>query len=76
MSDTSPKASNVYYGRLAEMTPGERLGIGLALWAAGDSMQRAAIRRQYPDASDDEITYRLGVARFGEELARRVYRRP
>jgi hypothetical protein len=38
-------------------------------------MQRAAIRRRYPTADEDELRYQLGVARFGKELARRVYRR-
>jgi len=73
--DTSPAASEVYYRRLAEMTPAERINIGAALWAAGDSLQRAAARALYPDADDAEITFRVAVTRFGEELARRVYGR-
>ena len=50
LSDTSPQASEVYYRRLAEMTPAERINIGCALWAAGDALQRAAARRDFPDA--------------------------
>ena len=75
MNDTSQQVSDVYYRRLAEMTPGERLRIGLALWAAGDSIERAAIRREYPAADDAELTFRLAVARFGEARARRMYQR-
>lgn len=75
VNDTSAQASDVYYRRLSEMTPGERVRIGLALWAAGDSLQRAAIRREYPDADEAEITFRLAAARFGEERARRMYQR-
>ena len=55
------------------MTPSERLGIGAALWRAGDSLQRAAMRRTYPNADDAEISYRIAVTRFGAELARKAY---
>jgi hypothetical protein len=75
LSDTSPKASEAYWKRLAEMTPEEKIAIGVALWQAGDSLQRAAIRRDYPDADEDEVTFRLAVLRFGPELARKVYGR-
>ena len=73
MLDTSPKAREVYFRRLSEMTPSERLGIGAALWQAGDSLQRAAILRAYPNAGDDEISFRIAVTRFGAELARKAY---
>ncbi len=75
LSDTSPGAREVYFRRLAEMTPSERIGIGAALWAGGDSLQRAATRRMYPDADEAEITFRIAVTRFGAELARKAYRR-
>jgi hypothetical protein len=74
-SDTSPEAGEVYDRRLAEMTPSERLEIGAALWAAGDQLQRASLRRAYPDADEAEITYRVAVSRFGVDLASRIYRR-
>jgi len=74
--DTSPEARETYFRRLAEMTASERLDIGAALWAAGDSLQHAAARRMYPEADDAEITFRIAVARFGEDLARKAYGRP
>ena len=74
-SDTSPAASEAYYRRLAEMTPSERIDIGVALWCAADALQRAALQRLYPDADEAEITFRLAVSRFGEELARKAYGR-
>jgi hypothetical protein len=55
------------------MTPSERLRLGAALWRAGDSLQRAALRREHPDASDLELTFFLAVSRFGMDLARRAY---
>ena len=75
LSDTSPRAREVYFRRLAEMTPSERIDIGVALFAAGDSLQRAATRHMYPDADDAEINYRLAVTRYGAELARKAYRK-
>jgi hypothetical protein len=75
LSDTSPGAREVYFRRLAEMTPSERIDIGAALWEAGDSLQRAATRRVDPDADEAEITFRIAVTRFGAEIARKAYRR-
>jgi len=75
MSDTSEKAGEVYLRLLRAMTPSERLRVGVALWAAGDSVQRAAIRRCTPCASEAEITFRIAVSRFGLELAQKAYPR-
>jgi hypothetical protein len=75
LSDTSPKASKVYFERLAAMSPSERVRIGVALWEAGNSLQRAAIRRKYPDADEAEINFQMAVTRFGEDLARAAYRK-
>lgn len=75
LEDTSEKAREVYFRRLNEMTPSERLGLGVALWEAADSVQRAAARLKYPDADEDEITFRVAVTRFGSPLAEKVYRK-
>lgn len=75
LSDTSPRSREVYLRRLAEMTPSERVRISAALWAAGDALQRAEMRRTYPDADDEEINFRIAVTRYGAEPARRVYGR-
>lgn len=73
--DTSPEARETYFRRVAEMTASERLGIGAALWSAGDSLQHAAVRRMYPEADNAEIIFRIAVTRFGVELARKAYRK-
>jgi hypothetical protein len=75
LSDTSPRAREVYFQRLKEMTPSERLSVAAALWEAGDSVQRAAARRQKPQAAEAEITFHIAVSRFGSELARKAYRK-
>jgi hypothetical protein len=74
--DTSPAALEAYFRRLSEMSPSERLSIGAALWQAGETMQRAAVRRDYPDADEAEITFQVAVRRFGLELASKAYGRP
>ena len=75
LSDTSEKAREVYFQRLKRMTASERLGLGVALWISGDSLQRAALRRENLYADEAEITFRIAVSRFGLELARKAYRR-
>lgn len=75
LTDTSEKAREVYFRRLKEMTASERLALGASLWIAGDSLQRAALRRENPDSVEAEITFRLAVSRFGLELARKAYRK-
>ncbi|HVY91343.1 MAG TPA: hypothetical protein VHA14_01290 [Bryobacteraceae bacterium] len=75
LTDTSPAAEDAYFRRLAEMSPEERVNLAFALREAGDALQRAALRREYPDATADEILFYLAVSRFGEELARKAYRR-
>jgi hypothetical protein len=56
ISDTSPRELDVYFQRLAAMTPAERVNIGVALCQAGDSLQRAAMRLQHSEADDEEIS--------------------
>ena len=75
VSDTSEKTREVYFQRLKEMTAAERLRLGVALWTAADSLQRAAFRRADPDADEAEITFRIAVSRFGLELAQKAYRK-
>lgn len=64
-----------YYKRLSEMTPSERLTVMAGLWDAGHALQCAGVRLRFPEASEDEVIFQVAVARFGEELARKAYRR-
>ncbi len=75
LSDTSDKAREVYFQRIGELTPSERVRWGVEIWKAGDALQRAAIRREHPNVDEAEITFQLAVTRFGLELARKAYRR-
>lgn len=73
MNDTSPDAQAVYHRRLAQMTPSERVQLGVSLCQAADALQRSALRRLYPDWSDAQITFQIAVSRFGLELATKAY---
>jgi hypothetical protein len=75
LSDTSPKASQVYFQTLAALSPAERTRLGAALWEAANSLQWAAIRRDHPDADEAEIAFQVAVTRFGPSLARAAYRK-
>ncbi len=72
MLDTSPDARCVYFERLAEMTPSERL----ALMRSGNRMIRgiveAAIRSEHPDISEEELRTRVAVRFYGRETVARV----
>jgi len=73
--DTSARAKAVTMRRLAEMTPSERVHLGVQLWQAADSLQRSALRRLNPAATEDEILFQIACRRFGPELARMAYKR-
>jgi hypothetical protein len=73
LSDTSPKARQVYFQRLAAKSPAERVRLGAALWEAAHCLQWAAARRKHPDADEHEIAFQVAVTRFGADLARAAY---
>jgi hypothetical protein len=75
LSDTEPKAGQVYFERLAAMAPAERVRVGAALWEAAHSLQWATARRRHPGANEAEIAFQVAVTCFGAELARAAYRR-
>jgi hypothetical protein len=74
LSDTSPKAQEVYFRLIAQMTPAERVRMAVRLWETAHSLQWAAARRQNPAAGEAEIAFRIAASRFGVELARRAYK--
>lgn len=75
LRDTSPEAEALYYRRLREMTPAERLQIGANLWEAGHALVEAQVRKQFPDADEQEILFQLCVRRYGREIACKAYGR-
>lgn len=75
MRDTSPEAERFYFERLRQMTRTERFMVGLELTEAADQLLRAGVRRRYPEAEGEELEYQVLRARYGDELARKVYGR-
>jgi hypothetical protein len=63
----------VYFQRLRELTPEQRVDLGVRLWEAGDAMQRTAINRNHPGVTHAEFLYRLAVLRYGPELAQKAF---
>jgi hypothetical protein len=60
---------------MAEMTPAERVRLGVMLWQTGFALQRSALRRVNPDATEADIAFEIACRRFGRDLAQRAYGR-
>ena len=71
-SDTSPEALEVQLQCLRAMTPQERLR---RVFAWSDQLRRmsfAAIRRRYPEYSEDQVRLKFIELTYGETLANEV----
>jgi hypothetical protein len=73
LSDTTPEARRVYFDILRRMTPAERVQVAMELTAAADELLRAGVRRSHPEAQGEEFDYQVLRARYGQELADKVY---
>lgn len=73
VADTAESAARIYHDRLSRMTPEGRINLAASLWLAADSVERAAIRRDYPGIDNRELLFRLAEKRFGTCLARQAY---
>ncbi len=76
LTDTTPEAQHIYETAIARMTPAERVAMSLEMISVTEDLLRAGIRLRFPDAIGEEFEYQLLRAKYGEELARRVYGRP
>ena len=72
MLDTSPEARRKYYAGLAALTSTQRLAIACAQTRAVRALAEAAIRRDHPDISLQELRARLAVRLYGRSLAETV----
>lgn len=73
LSDTTPEARRVYFETLRRMTPAERVPVAMELTAAADELLSAGVRRRHPEAQGEEFDYQVLRARYGQELADKVY---
>ena len=76
LSDTSPAAQRVYEQAIARLTPDERVAITVEMIAVTDDLLRAGNRLHHPGTTGEEFEYQLLRAKYGPELAGRVYGRP
>lgn len=71
--DTSPEAERVMLDALRKKTPSERLMLALKASEALRQMGLASVRRDYPDAGEQEVLKRFAVRWLGRELTKKVY---
>jgi len=73
LSDTDPKAREVYLNLYREMEPGERLARVFALCDFQQELQIANVRAMYPEASEREVFLRVAARRLGREFMIAAY---
>ncbi len=73
MSDTSPEAFAKLMELSSTLSPGEKLQQSFRLTRFMIQMQEAAIRKEFPQASDHEIHLRAAVRRYGRDLIEKAY---
>ncbi len=76
LTDTTLEAQRVYETAIARMTPAERVSVLLEMISVTEDLMRAGIRLRFPEAKGDEFEYQVLRAKYGPEIAKRVYGRP
>lgn len=76
LTDTTPEAQRAYCAALARLTPAERVALTMEMIASTDDLVRAGVRLRHPNATSEEFAYQFLRAKYGRELAGRVYGRP
>ena len=71
-TDTSSEAEQVQLALIRAMSPSERVRRAMQLTNQMRRMARAAIRRQHPPFSEEQIGIKLIELHYGEQLAREV----
>lgn len=74
LSDTHPKAEQRYLEMLRALSVQQRWAMIAGLHRSGRVLLAAALRAQFPDASEDEIVRRVTVRLYGREAAIRLHR--
>jgi hypothetical protein len=73
LSDTHPKAEQRYLELLRALSVQQRWAMIAGLHRSGRVLLAAALRAQFPDASEDEIVRRVTVRLYGREAAMRLH---
>lgn len=72
-SDTSPEMERILIEGYSRMTPTQKLQRVESLNRALVLLQKARIRAEYGDVSDEEMRMRLGALRLGRETMIKVF---
>lgn len=67
LSDTDPRAAEVWLELLCAMPPEERLAQALKLTELAFRVSEAGVRMAYPEASDREVFLRAAARRLSRE---------
>ena len=71
-NDTSPEAKQVQLELIRRMSPSDRLQKTLDLSCELIRMSKAAIRRRYPEFTEDDVRIKFIELNYGNELAEKV----
>ena len=72
-ADTSERADEVQFEILRRMTVQQRAELFTQMTLAVQELAMAGLRRQYPNATDDELRLRLAARRLGNDVVRKVW---
>lgn len=71
--DTDPEALEIFLQLHRRMTPSQRVACVFELTAFQESLQRASVRKMYPQAGDREVFLRVAARRLDRETMVQVY---
>jgi hypothetical protein len=75
ISETSPEIERIVLELRRRQSPGERLVATFELMNFVRTLELGVLRTNNPDASEEDLLFRLAEKRYGQELARRVFNR-
>jgi len=73
VGDTDPQTLELYVELHRKMTAGERFARVFELCDFQRGLQIASVRGMYPDASEEELRWRLTARIYGRDLAVRMF---
>ncbi|HEX3581031.1 MAG TPA: hypothetical protein VH087_04665 [Thermoanaerobaculia bacterium] len=72
-ADTSERADEVQFAILRGMTVQQRAAVFTQLCLSVQELAIAGLRREHPNASEDELRLRLAARTLGNDVVRRVW---
>jgi len=72
-TDTSERTDEVQFEILRRMTVQQRAELFTQMTLAVQELAMAGLRKQYPNATDDELRLRLAARRLGNDVVRKIW---